>query len=247
MLWLKATILHQLLFVCSQNLTSAISHFTTPFVEVCVCICVWACVCLQDVRLFLLIFFCCYFCTFVIISFRDRWRRSPALARVLSPRCMQARSDFHINVCFLLPISSRLLPCLGGLHHTIAAALCCEGWGRGGRGGRQTPHCMSTSTRNLNNRPRHRHKSQPFSSIGPGSTRLNFISPRRKIEAGGINLRYIPNTSPAIWAALQGLYFIFWTGGTNNLLEMYHIRSSRKTKLAAAESDKNKPNPNCSI
>lgn len=80
----------------------------------------------------------------------------------------------------------------------------------GSQGGhQQTPDCMSTSTRNLNNRPCHGHKSQPFSSIGPGAARSNFISPRRKIDAGGINSRYIPNTSPTIWAALQGLYFIF--------------------------------------
>lgn len=185
---------------------------TSPFLEMCVCSKV-----LKRVG-----FFCLFFA--LLSSFPLVTGEGSALC-IPSPWCIQAQSDFHINVDFPVSISSRLLPRLGGLHHTIAAALCREGWGQGSRGGRQTPHCMSASTHNLNNRPCHQHKSQPFSTIGPGSTRSNFISPRRKIEAGGINSQYIPNTSPAIWAGPQGLYFIFWTGGANNLLQMYRIRS----------------------
>lgn len=106
-----------------------------------------------------------------------------------------------------------------------------EDWGWGRWGVHQAPYCMSKPMRNLNNKPCHRQKLQPFSSIGPSYGHSNFISPQWKIEAGGINSRYIPNISPAIWAALGGLYFIFCTGGANNLLEMYYIRSKRKDKI----------------
>lgn len=140
---------------------------------------------------------------------------------------------------------SRLLACLGGLHHTDEPPRPPRpqpSW-------RQTPYCMSTSMRNLNNGPCHRHKSQPLSSAGPSSAHSNFISPRRKIEAGGINSRYIPNISPAIWAAPAGamLHILNRGGGANNLLAVYYIRPQRRAELAAAESDKNKANRNSSI
>lgn len=94
---------------------------------------------------------------------------------------------------------------------------------------------------NFNNRPCHWNKSQAFSGSGPSHANSNFISPRQKIEAGGINLWSIPNISPTIWEALAGLLYISM-GDANNLLEMYYITPRRMTKLATAQSDENKPN-----
>lgn len=95
------------------------------------------CVCVLDC-------FCWFFCGFLHFCHHFiSWQVKAipcAGAHIPSLRCIQARSHFHINVCFPLPISSRLLPCLCGLYHTNAAALCHKGWGWGSQGGHIRHH-----------------------------------------------------------------------------------------------------------
>ena len=84
-------------------------------------------------------------------------------------------------------------------------------------------------------------KSQAFIATGPSYVNSNFILPRQRIEAWGINLWSIPNISPTIGGGLAWLLYISMAD-TNNLPEMYYITHRRMTKLATAQSDENKPN-----
>lgn len=127
--------------------------------------CIFMRICL---KVLLLASCCSFFLLFSALSsssFHFVQGEQHACARTCTePRPAQA--DFHINVCFRLLISSFFL--VSSLHHVNEGTLSQEGWGWGSRGVRQTPYCMSTSMRNLNNRPCHTNHSLSV-ALGPAT------------------------------------------------------------------------------
>lgn len=144
---------------------------------------------------------------------------------------------------FPLLISSRLPPCLSGLHHMNETAPPPWGLGVGGSGRGRHYHtvCLHQCTISIIGPVIETNHCLSVAAAQATHVQISFRLSRKLRRGGGINLWYIPNISTTIWGALGGLLYISM-GDTNNLLEMYYITPQRRTKLATAQSDENKPN-----